>query len=734
MADTGETQADKMATPPRKKPPLVADKREFASKKAKPKPAPKPALKSASTAKAKPASKSRAKTKPKSKAKPRRNILVRLMGVVLRLIWWTGSRVAIVLGLILAVATGYYFTQLPAASKLMDARERGSVTMLDASGEVFAWRGDQFGGIVTAQTVSPNLKNAVVATEDKRFYQHFGLSPRGILGAVRTNLREGRSALDGHGGSTITQQVAKRVYFPDLGGFERKLKEVPMSMAMELKYTKDEILTIYLNRAYLGSGSYGFEAAAQRYFGKSSRTVTPAEAAMLAGLLKAPSTYAPTRNLGRAQDRANLIVGLMHDQGYLSNAEKINAQNSPARLSTTAERRAGGYFADWIMESAPEFLVKDTTEDLLIKTTFDPRLQRATEQALAHIFETKVKKGSNAQAAIVVMSPDGAVRAMVGGRKTQIAGGFNRATQALRQTGSSFKPFVYAAALETGYRYDTVIVDEPLTINVPGSGPYSPKNYTRDFKGPVTLTEALAKSINTVAVRVSESIGRERVRAVAGDFGITNEVAVGPALALGASESTLLDMTGAYTGILNRGRATVPFGVTEITIQGDTSALLGKTGGQGNRVINDMAAEQLIYMMHQVVEVGTGRRAKLGTRQAAGKTGTTQGGRDAWFIGFTADYIAGVWMGNDDNSKLTGVTGGGLPADIWRETMTRVHDGLPERDLPMSVPKAVLARSDTGSVNVKDAIRNDLKKLERKIEKSGKSLEKRLKKLFGIGN
>ncbi len=711
-----------MANGPGRKPPLVAEKRDFTGAKSRPK-------KASVQTKSKPKA---AKTKRKSGAsKSRGGVFGWLLRAFGRLMWWGFFRLAVVGLLVLGSAVAYYYLQLPPVGKLMDARENGSVTMLDYKGDVFAWRGDQFGGLVTAETVSPHLRNAVVATEDKRYFRHFGISPRGILGAIRINLSEGRGPFEGNGGSTITQQVAKRVYFSDLPGLQRKLKEVPMSIAMELKYSKNEILTIYLNRAYLGAGTFGFQAASERYFGKSARAVNPAEAAMLAGLLKAPSTYAPTRDLGRAQDRANLIIGLMEDQGYLTAEEARNARTNPARLSETAEKRAGGYFADWIMESAPDFLIKDTTEDVLIRTTFDERIQRAAEQALAQVFETRVKEGSNAEAAIVVMSADGAVRAMVGGRKTQIAGSFNRATQALRQTGSSFKPFVYAAALESGYRYDTIVEDAPITIDVPGSGPYSPKNYSREFLGPITLTEALSKSINTVAVRVSEAIGRERVRAVAQDFGINNEVAAGPALALGASESTLLEMTGAYSGILNRGRASIPYGVTEITLQGDDTPLLGKTGGAGNRVINEFAAEQLVYMMHQVVETGTGRRANLGSRQAAGKTGTTQGGRDAWFVGFTADYVAGVWMGYDDNSKLSGVTGGGLPAEIWRETMLKVHEGLPEKPLPMSIP-APISAGNTEMVNLEDAIRKDLKSIERQISDTGKSLEKTLKRLFGL--
>ena len=459
-------------------------------------------------------------------------------------------------------------------------------------------------------------------------------------------------------------------------------------MAMEARYSKADILTIYLNRAYLGAGARGFEAASQRYFGKSANEVSAAEGAMLAGLLKAPSRYAPTSSMDRAQGRAGVILDLMVDQGYLSVADAENAKAHPAELSAAAAARAGGYFADWVMESGPAFLTKDTTEDVVIRTTLDQRLQRAAEAALVSVFDTKVRDGSEAQAAIVVMSADGAVRAMVGGRDSQVSGAFNRATQALRQTGSSFKPFVYAAALDLGASPNDYVVDEPLTITIPGSGPWSPKNYDDDYKGRITLTTALKESRNIPAVKISEGVGREAVRTVASGFGIESDLAAGPALALGASESTLLEMTGAYAGILNGGSSVRPYGLTELRIQGDDGALIGQDGGMGERVISESAARQLTWMMAQVITSGTGGRAQLEGREAAGKTGTTTAGRDAWFIGFTADYVTGVWMGYDDNRPLTGVTGGGLPAEIWHEVMVRVEDGLPATPLPMDQPSA----------------------------------------------
>jgi penicillin-binding protein 1A len=668
------------------RPPLVAERRRKPAGKAPAAPARKPGRR-------------------KPARPPRRgNILSRLVRWVMGVVWAVTWRVTAIVAMILAGATWYFHSQLPEASALLDGRSRGSVTLLDHEGEVFAWRGETFGGQISAAAVSPHLRNAVVATEDRRFWWHFGVSPRGIASAIRINLREGRGPFEGNGGSTITQQVAKLLclgvaydparwtseaeYEADCrrGSMARKLKEVPFAFALEWKYTKEEILSIYLNRAYLGAGARGFEAAAQRYFGTSAAQVNPAQAAMLAGLLVAPSYFAPTRSLERAQNRASVIVGLMAEQGYLTAAQAADARANPARLSDAAERRAGGYFADWVMETVPSFFGHATTEDVIVHTTLDQHIQKAAEEALAHVFETRVRDGSAAQAAIVVMSSDGAVRAMVGGRRTQVAGAFNRATQAKRQTGSAFKPFIYAAALDLGWRPDDTLEDRPLTINVRGSGPWSPRNYTEDFRGTVTLTTALKLSLNIPAVRLSEAVGRNIVRQVAADFGIQSDLAAGPALALGVSEATLLEMTGAYAGILNGGSSVRPYGLIELKLQGERTPLMGRTGGTGERVIGERAARQLTWMLAQVLESGTGTRARLPGREAAGKTGTTQAARDAWFVGFTADYVAGVWMGYDDNRPLTGVTGGGLPAEIWREVMIRVHEGLPPRPLPALAP------------------------------------------------
>ncbi len=677
-----------------RRPPLVADRR----------------AQKAAAAESRAAAASSRTTRRSAAPRARRGIFGRLVfgvfGWLFRLVWWIGSRTALATALVVGLFVLYYMAQLPPYTSVLDARARGSVTLLDRDTQIFAWRGEQFGGQITASTVSPHLRNAIIATEDRRFYSHPGLSPRGILGAIRINLREGRGPFEGHGGSTITQQTAKLLclgvpYDPASGMTEaeyeadcrrttlkRKATEAVYALAMELRYTKDEILTIYLNRAYLGAGTRGFEAAAQRYFGKSANEVAPSEAAMLAGLLIAPSRFAPTADLERSRGRAAVILGLMESQGYLSAAEAAFARANPARLSEAAEARAGGYFADWVMDQGPAFLTRETTEDVVILTTLDQRIQNAAEAALQHIFDTKVSQGSAAQAAIVVMSADGAVRAMVGGRKFRgVSGQFNRAIQAKRQTGSAFKPFVYAAALDQGWSPLDPILDAPITINVPGSGPWSPGNFTDSFLNrEVTLTEALARSLNTPAVRLSEAVGRDAVRQVARRFGIESDIADGPAIALGTSEATLLEMTGAYAGILNGGTSVTPYGLMELRLQGRSEPLMGQEGGMGARVVSERAARELVYMLHAAVQQGTGTRAALPDRAAAGKTGTSQSARDAWFVGFTADYVAGVWMGYDDNTPLRGVTGSGLPAEIWRETMIRVHEGLPPRDLPMSAP------------------------------------------------
>lgn len=676
-----------------------------------------------------------------------RSLIARLISglfrFVLRTLWAVAWRCGLIVCLLVGLSVLYFATTLPPHKELLDGRAIGSVTLKDRNGEVFAWRGEQFGGIADARSISPHLKNAIIATEDKRFYSHLGVSPRGIASAIRINLREGRGPLSGHGGSTITQQSAKLMclgtpYDPQVwkteGAYEadcrrvtlwRKVKEAIYALALEARYSKDEILTIYMNRTFLGAGSRGFEAAAQRYFGKSASQVNVAESAMLAGLLVAPTRYAPTKNLKRSQDRAQVILTLMHEQSYISTEQRDAAKANPAVLSAAAQAKAGGYFADWVMQSGPSYFTRNTTEDVILRTTLDQNIQKAAEDALRYVFDTKLKSGSKAQAAIVVMSADGAVRAMVGGRDTQALGTFNRATQALRQSGSAFKPFVYATALDLGYSPNDIIRDEPITLSIPGSGAWSPKNYSRDYKGDVTLTEAFGQSLNIPAVKLSEAVGRANVRSVAAGFGLTTDLAHGPAIALGVSESTLIQMTGAYAGILNGGSSVTPYGLTDLRLVGDETALMGTSGGIGERVIQEQAAKQLTYMMLRAVQDGTGQRAQMQGWDVAGKTGTTQAARDAWFIGFTADFVTGVWMGYDDNTPLTGTTGGGLPADIWRETMLRVHANNSPKPLPLIIPKE-LPYQNPRPIDTKDDANSG--------RNEPSAIENFLRQLFGGGS
>ena len=617
-------------------------------------------------------------------------------------------RGAVITALIISITILYYKINMPPLNEMLDARAKGSVILLDKNKENFAWRGEQFGEIAQANKISIHLKNAILAVEDKRFYRHFGISPRGIAGAIRINLNEGRGALTGHGGSTITQQTAKLLClgipykannWDSEAQYEancrqsslwRKVKEALFAVALELEFTKDEILTLYLNRVFLGAGSRGFQAASQRYFNKSATSLNPAEAAMLAGLLVAPSRYAPTNNLEKSQNRANVILGLMEQQGFLNAKSAQYFRENPAKLSTKASQKAGGHFADWVMQSAPHFFTNNTTEDVTIETTFDPKIQQAAEDVLENIFKEKVDRKSQAQAAIVVMSPNGAVRAMVGGRKLHIAGTFNRSTQALRQPGSAFKPLVYATALEQGYKPNDLITDEAIKIEIPGSGTWTPQNYEKKFNGLVSLTDSLSQSLNIPAVKLAQQIGLNNIGQISMDMGVYQKISTNPAIALGVSETTLLELTSAYATFLNDGIKVSPYGLEKLSLETGGSFSNRSLSSDTNRILRSETAHSIVYMLEKAVSNGTGKRAKFSNWEIAGKTGTTQDARDAWFIGFTSEYIAGVWMGYDNNKPLNGVTGGGLPAEIWSLIMNKIHTDIKPQPLPKNKRKLAL--------------------------------------------
>ncbi len=606
-----------------------------------------------------------AKRQPKGgkQRKPRRrSVLGRTLKWLVVLAIWAGVGA---LGLV-----GWYGYDLPDVSRLGERQRTPGVSLVAADGATLARFGDLYGPPVAVGELPAHLKQAVLATEDRRFYSHFGLDPLALARASLANLRARRIV---QGGSTLTQQLAKNVFLTPKRTLKRKVQELLLALWLERKFTKDEILTIYLNRVYLGAGAYGVEAAARRYFGKSSRDVTLSEAAMLAGLLKAPSRYAPTRDLARARARGRQVLAGMVDAGYITPAEARGAAKKPATI--VRARRAGRgsrYFADWVFDRVSGY-AGPGAGDIVVVTTLDASLQRAAEEAVEWALAGDGARRRVGPAALVALAPDGAVRAMVGGRDYG-ASQFNRATQALRQPGSAFKLFVYLAALEAGLSPDDVVEDAPLTIDG-----WSPRNYDGRYAGAVTVREALARSINTVAVRVADQVGPGGVIEVARRLGITSRLGADASLALGTSEVTLIELTAAYAALANRGRGVWPHGIREIRAA-DGAVLYRRAGSGPGRAVARRPLRQMVDMLRSVVTEGTGRAAAL-PFPVAGKTGTSQDSRDAWFVGFTRDLIAGVWLGNDNRAPMKGVTGGGLPARLWARFMKAALAGTAVRPL-----------------------------------------------------
>ena len=603
----------------------------------------------------------------------------------LKYLLWLLVNVAVIVSVILLVAVVNYVNKLPPIEELLDDRKRGSVTLLDRNNEVFAWRGNQFGGILKSNVLNPILHDAIISVEDRTFYSHYGVSLRGILGAIRINLREGRGPFSGHGGSTITQQVAKILCLlqGDINTqkhcrrstISRKLLEIPFAIALEYAYSKKDILSIYINRVYLGSGAYGFEAASERYFNKSSSELSIGEAALLAGLLKAPTRYSPINNKDLSHSRALTVLKIMRDQKQISVTDFEKAVKSLPIIQENNINEIGSYYADWVMQDAPQEITTQSKEDIIIRTYFDPKIQKAVDNTILSFLETEIMSDSKAQIAIVVMSADGHVRAMSGGRPSEkIPGQFNRAYQAKRQPGSAFKPFVYGAALDIGISPNTILTDEPITIMFGENNykEYSPKNYDNKYLGPVTIEEAFSKSLNTVAVKVGTQIGINRVKTLARELGIETFIPSEPSIALGSSEVNLLELTTAYAGILNNGTKVYAKGWRDLSVKKSNEIIIKEGSEQGFRVFSKLAAQTLKYLMFASVETGTGKNASVKNWQIAGKTGTSQSFRDAWFVGFSTNYVIGVWMGNDDNRPLKNVSGGGLPAKIFSKIMTKI--------------------------------------------------------------
>ncbi|MCZ6813299.1 MAG: PBP1A family penicillin-binding protein [Alphaproteobacteria bacterium] len=606
------------------------------------------------------------RTKRPAAGQPRR----RRPMVARRLLKW-GLIIAIWGALGTSALVGWYAYDLPPLGDVPALKRRPAVTLLAGDGTVFARFGEATAKPVTVKDLPPYLPAAVLAVEDARFYRHFGIDLLALARAMVANIMAGRIV---QGGSTITQQLAKNLFLGPERTVKRKVQEVILALWLEKRFTKDEILALYLNRVYLGAGNFGMEAAARSYFSKPARRLQLNEAAMLAGLLKAPSRYAPTRNRGRAARRAAIVLDRMVATGAITRAQARVVKRNPARLGRQRVRLAR-YFADWALDQARGY-VGAGRGDLMVRTTLNIRLQRIAERATARLLAGPGRKRGVGQVAVVVLGTDGAIRAMVGGAdygKSQ----FNRAAQALRQPGSAFKPFVYLAGLESGLTPDSVMDDAPVAI-----GGFRPRNYADRYHGPVTLTEALAGSYNSVAVRVIQHAGIDRTIGWARRLGITSPLRREAGLALGASEVTVLEMAQAYAAFANGGNAVFAHGLTMIHDASGRAVYRRKGSGPGIRIPPAMLGD-LNRMMAAVLKRGTGRKARL-DRPAGAKTGTTQGYRDAWFIGYSADFVTAVWMGNDDGRPMNKVTGAGLPARLWKEVMTAAHEGRPAKRLPGS--------------------------------------------------
>ena len=515
------------------------------------------------------------------------------------------------------------------------------------------------------------MPRAFVAIEDRRFFSHFGIDPIGLIRAAAANvLRRGVS----QGGSTITQQLAKNLFLTQERTLWRKMQEVVLALWLERRFSKTEILELYLNRVYFGSGAYGVEAAAQRYFGKPAREVKVAEAAMLAGVVKSPSRLAPSRNPDGAERRARAVLAAMTELGFVTETMAKSALAQPAHAIKTAGTGSLNYVADWIMDVLDD-LVGRVEQDLVVETSIDPTLQAAAEKALTDELALKGQKLDVAQGALVAITPEGAVRAMVGGRN-YAESQFNRAVAAKRQPGSAFKPFVYLTALERGLTPETVREDKPVALKG-----WKPENYSREYHGPVTLTQALALSLNTVAVRLTLEVGPRAVAKTAYRLGIASKLDANPSLALGTSEVSLIELTCAYAPFANGGNATMPYVVARVRTRAGKILFMHAPQKLG-RIIEPRHVAMMNAMMRETLVSGTAQRAQLPGWAAAGKTGTSQDFRDAWFVGYTGHLVTGVWLGNDDSSPTKKATGGALPVDIWSRFMKVAHQGVPVASLP----------------------------------------------------
>ena len=600
--------------------------------------------------------------KPAGKKVRRRSFLGRLVywGVVLAL-WGTIALVGL---------TAWVGAHLPSIQSLEVPKRPPSIQIAGTDGRILAVRGDS--GVSAKLKELPNhVPQAFIAIEDRRFKSHFGVDPIGIVRAAVANLlRRGVS----QGGSTITQQLAKNLFLTQDRTWTRKLQELVLALWLERKFTKDEILELYLNRVYFGAGAYGVEAAAQRYFGKHARETTLSEAAMLAGLVRSPSRLAPTRNPNGAERRAQVVISAMADAGFIGDKAAKMAILQPAHALKQKTTGSINYVADWIMDVLDD-LVGRVEDDIVVETSIDPALQLLAEQALSEELAMRGGKLGVEQGAVISMSPDGAVRAMIGGRDYSESQ-FNRAVAAKRQPGSAFKPFVYLTALERGLTPETIREDRPVVVRG-----WRPENYTREYYGPVTLTQALAMSLNTVAVRLTLEFGPTAITRTAHRLGIASKLEPNASIALGTSEVSVLEMASAFATFANNGMAIAPHVVESIRGK-DGKVRFQRRPQSLGQIVEPRYVAMMNAMMQETLLMGTGRKADLAGRPAAGKTGTSQDFRDGWFVGYTAQLVTAVWLGNDDSSPTKKMTGGGLPSEIWARFMKNAHRNVPVASLP----------------------------------------------------
>ncbi|WP_395666196.1 transglycosylase domain-containing protein [Methylocella sp.] len=606
--------------------------------------------------------------KPAKARRRRRSGLVGALSLGLTLAVWGGVAATAVVG--------YHITQLPPIDKLEVPKRPPNIAILADDGALLANRGDTGGASVKLSDLPAFAPKAFVAIEDRRFYSHWGVDPIGVLRAATRNAAGGAT----QGGSTLTQQLAKNLFLTQERTFSRKIQEAILAVWLERKYSKNQILELYLNRVYFGSGAYGIEAASQRYFGHPARALTLPEAAMLAGLMKAPTKLAPNRNLKGAQERAAQVVAAMAEEGFVTPGMAQYALANPATPAKPKGAGSANYAADYVMDVLDD-TIGAVDEDIVVTTTISARLQAAGEAALTQELDAKGAKFGVEQGALVSIEPNGAIKALIGGRNYADSQ-FNRATAAKRQPGSAFKPFVYLAALEHGLTPASVRDDAP--INVRG---WTPENYSRQYFGPVTLTKALSLSLNTVAVRLGLEVGPKAVINAAHRLGIESELTPNASIALGTSEVTPLELVSAYAPFANGGVAVEPFIILRVKTAAGKLLYQRKSFSNG-RAMDAAYVPMMNAMMQETLLTGTARKGELPGWQAAGKTGTSQDFRDAWFVGYTARLVTGVWLGNDDNSPTKKASGGNLPVEIWSRYMRVAHQGVPPQPLPGGIWRA----------------------------------------------